>query len=192
MELANEPTPAEVAELTDNLTSELKRESNDFRPEVRVLPVSLGRVFLSRHEDQRRQDPLAILRGLAQDAGLEVIEASTLTSGVTANVVQELKSCQGFIQVYGKRENDDESEVQWLIGEYSAAVALGLPAVSIVDLGFRDINSWKSFLRWDKDFPLIPFTSDWNRERLEEELREQMSLFIPTVMKQLQLQRSAG
>lgn len=193
VELPEEPQGEEIAELKLSLATALVDRFEGFAAKkIDIFLMSVGRVFLSRNEDLANEDPLRIIDVTAQEIGLEVIEARTMSSGVTENTVRELRSCQGLVQVYGNRERGPQNEVQWLIGEYAAAVALGLPALRIVDLAVMEENAWKRFLRWDQDQHLITYDSGLNEEKIRAQLEDPLRRFLQVVRFRQALPRAAG
>lgn len=193
VEFPEEKRSEEMDVLEAELRTELQRAFEGFTvKKLKTPPVSVGRIFLSRHEDLARTTPLEVARELAQRFGLESIVARTVVGDVTENAVRELRLCQGLVQVYGKRKAGAQEEMQWLVGEYAAAIALGLPAIRIVDLSVKTEKEWGSFLRWGRDQVIVFYDSAWGDPDIRGRLDEPLRLFLREVIATQALQRAAG
>lgn len=141
---------------------------------VSVYEYPQRRLFVSLHFGHPRQtDIKRIIHAVALECGFEETIVETYVAPATRTILEQIGTCQAFLQLLLLREDDNEKNISfsWLDFEYGVASGKNMPTIRLVDTVRISYDWWKNRITTNPDQRVRDFRSDTSEEALTEVLR---------------------
>lgn len=163
-----------IKSINYNKPPELDLDDLDIE-EVRVRPFPQRKLFVSLHFGHPRQEDIRkIISEVAEERGFRETVVETYVAPATPTIMEQIASCQAFLQLLLFRSDDDPNQVSfsWLDFEYGVASGRRMPTVRLVDVVRMPYSWWTTRISTNPDQRVREFRSDASEEELTKIIRK--------------------